>query len=160
MARRAEGRRVGESVIIGRVGCNWEPEVWLEEVGGERRWRVASRKGLRFGVVNSRLRVGLEGVRALKMVERVMRDRVSVAVGSGRPSNARTNGTQLFAHAPRASGLLSTLALTNATPAHFPCVDLLWRRDDTRVLYLWRRTEVSSFFVEAVWKAASRIGVE
>ena len=84
MARRAEGRRVGESVIIGGVGCNWEPEVRLEEVVGERRCRVASRKSLGFGVVSSRVRVGLEGVRALKMVERVERDRVSVAVGSGR----------------------------------------------------------------------------
>ena len=56
---------------------------WKEWVG-ERRWRVASRKGLRLGVVSSRVRVGLEGVRALKIVERVVRDRVSVAVGSGR----------------------------------------------------------------------------
>jgi len=151
-ARRAEGRRVGESVIMGGlVACEWE--VWF----GERRWRVASRKGLRLGVVSSRVRVGLEGVRRLKMVERVERERVSVAVGSGRcnrfkrfiscgieterkgertPRSATTSGTQLFAHAPKASGLLSTLAFTSATPAHFPCGGLLWRRDDTRVLYL------------------------
>lgn len=85
MARRAEGRRVGESVIMG-VFVDWESDVRLVEVVvvGERRCRVASRKGLRLGMVSSRVRVGLEGVRRLKMAERVVRARVRVAVGSGR----------------------------------------------------------------------------